>query len=132
MEKWRSYSVPLDAHGRAIKPFDLGWLFLPLFAAYRILAESRSGRTLGRRMLAIRLVDADGAAAKAPQLFRRYVAFLAPAVPLAVLTNRWFPGAKLAGLACVVAFALWAAIAIVRRRPPFYDKFANTRVIRAR
>jgi len=132
MQKWRSFSVPLDAQGRAVKPLDLGWLFIPLFAAYRIIGESRSGKTLGRWILGIQLVDANGSAASALQLFRRYIAFLAPAVPLAVLTNRWFPGAKLAGLACIVAFALWAAIAIVRRHPPFYDKFANTRVIRAR
>ena len=92
MEKWRSYSVALDAQGRAVKPFDLGWLFLPLFAAYRILAESRSGRTLGRWMSRIRLVGANGDPPL--QLLRRYVVFIAPAIPLAVLDEPVVPGRK--------------------------------------
>jgi hypothetical protein len=141
-------SFSLDAEGRYSRVFDLTLLFVPLFMVYRGFFENRGGRTLGRLIAGTKVVGFQAADAEAGWLLLRYLTFFAPLTPIvayiawivieppfapiAVLGPTGFFVLGIAVTAPFVVFALWAAIAVVQRKDTFYDRFAETRVIRTR
>ena len=147
----RSVTFQLNSDGRLTPHFDLGWFYVPLFIIYCIVLESLSGRTLGSRAVGLLVIGPALARATTRQLLTRYAAIFAPVVPLVVfvvfgmakVTAAPFEFVDLAKFGSMFswmfvllipafALAVWATVAVVRRRDPFYDRLAGTRVIRAR
>ena len=144
-----SFSVPLDAEGRHGISFGAGWPSLLLFFAYRIFFESHGGRTLGRLITGVRLEGKDRPDADRKQLLRRYLAAyganmapLAAADAWALFETRYsllghlgpvgFLGLYAALSLPAIVAGLLAVIAMIRRRPTFYDRFAETDVVETR
>jgi len=149
----------LDAEGKPARGLPLDILILPLLIALRFALDrigaslfvgslfggSLFGGSLGRRICRIRLWSrSDGQyPPPASSVNRRYAALALPLAPTWIWSayGALFPGPELVGTAwywlCWVGTgvplliaALEAADSIIRRRDAFYDRFAQTSVLR--
>jgi hypothetical protein len=149
----------LDAEGKPARGLPLDILILPLLIALRFALDrigaslfvgslfggSLFGGSLGRRICRIRLWSrSDGQyPPSASSVNRRYAALALPLAPTWIWSayGALFPGPELVGTAwywlCWVGTgvplliaALEAADSIIRRRDAFYDRFAQTSVLR--
>jgi uncharacterized RDD family membrane protein YckC len=134
----------LDAEGKPTRGLPLDVLMLPLLLALRFGFDRRRGSP-GRRLCRIRLANgADGEwPPPASAVKRRYVALALPLLPFWTWSAyaALFPGPELAftslfwlcsiaaGLPLLIA-ALQVLDSIIHRRDTYYDRFANTCVLR--
>ena len=91
-----------------------------LGVAYYVLLQGRTGWTLGKRLVGVRVVDATGAVCGSSRAFVRYLPLLVPALIPAI-------GPFLGGLIALVEFIL---ILAHRRHQRMGDLFAKTFVVR--
>lgn len=133
--------IPLDAHSRAVPVLWLDALILPLLVLFRIYFESRSGATLGKRLLGLRVLSDAKPPLRAQAVTRNLVLFL-PFVPLAVLAGGLLflspfslgPNLTVAIASGLASFgaATWAiAVAVVARGTGIgpHDRWAGTKVV---
>jgi hypothetical protein len=132
----------LDVNGRPVRGWPLEIFILPLLIGLRYWLDHGRG-SLGRRICGLRLADAmDGLEPPSASVNGRYVALALPLLPLWLWSAcaALFPGSVLSsavthwlwvatGFPLLIA-ALEAADSIVRRRDTFYDRFAQTTVLR--
>lgn len=144
----------LDPQGRPSDVvLNLGLIAFLAYPIYAILMESRSGQTLGKRLLRIKVIDPANATregvaiskafwrqaamfvlsapAYGAQLFAAW--FLIPTSEsfLEVVTNpihAWVDGL---GMVAQLFFTVVIVVALARKRDPIYDRFAGTAVILA-
>jgi hypothetical protein len=132
----------LDANGKAVRGWPLEIFILPLLIALRFWLDHGRGSP-GRRICRLRLVDGmDGLQPPPTSLNGRYAALALPLAPLWIWSayGALFPGSELGAAIywlCWVGIVLPLLIAtleasdsIVRRRDTFYDRFAQTSVLR--
>jgi uncharacterized RDD family membrane protein YckC len=138
----------LDANDKPIKGYNIDWIVWLSLVAYLALMIWKSGRSLGGRVVNLRVIDTtDPGAINVPlrKAFLRYLAMAIGFVPVfALLLFRrltvgdnpdelfttgffqWFLGAGLIAM-------VWTIVLIVqvaRKRDPWYDRLAGTAVIR--
>jgi uncharacterized RDD family membrane protein YckC len=144
-----------DAGGKPIKIYDVDWsiydiewiIALGTFV-YLVALEHRLGATVGKRLLGLRVVDADQPAQVGIPLQKaimRNFLMWAPQIPVFVVTvaaehltrgrlEDLEPGFFYYSLVATCLLALfiyaWMVTAIVRKRDPIYDAIAGTAVIR--
>ena len=140
-----SRSYPLDADDSTVDAFDVTWVGQLGFLAYLAAALCLRGRTAGMRVLRIRLVvlsDPERSRVPLPAILVRAavaVGGLLPAVAIGgyVFVRGWQDPEQapvgLVWLAAIVAMAwiLWNAVLIGRKRDPVYDRVARLAVVRA-
>ncbi|TBW32914.1 hypothetical protein EYW49_21210 [Siculibacillus lacustris] len=138
----------LDADGRVADVVTLDWVTAIVLIAYLMLSVARTGRTIGGRVLGIRVIDTSGADAVAvpfKRVFLRYLFMgigIAPLIGFVVVSLAlnpigedgalwsgfwsWFSlGAGVALIWCLVL-----TVQIARKRDPIYDCLAGTAVVR--
>jgi hypothetical protein len=132
----------LDVNGKPVRGWPLEIFILPLLIGLRYGLD-HGGGSLGRRICGIRLADAmDGLEPSSASVSGRYLALALPLLPLWIWSARaaLFPGSVpsstathwlwiVTGFPLLIA-ALEAADSIVRRGDTFYDRFAQTAVLR--
>ena len=152
-----SQSYRLGADGQARIASSLDWLVDTVFVIYLIAMEWRFGATLSKRLLDIRVVDRKDPERVGIPIHKAIIRFIAMWIAVApVLAVLQLP-AFMTGLAgpeqsaAILAGAfwkamfniaffttavfgilwgLWVVIDIARKRDPFYDRIANTAVLR--
>ncbi len=147
-----SLSYSLDAHGKPIKDaVDAGWLAEVALLAYLVLLEFRWGRTLGKRLTAIRTVDTaspDRIGLPFGKAFLRQVAMWIGVMPALALQFLWLGGVSteselesiannqlfwlgsIFGVVVALIWAVWIIVSLVRKVDPVYDRLAGTAVLR--
>jgi len=143
-----SQTYMLDKDGTPIRGTSIDWIFQLTFLAYLVVLIWKTGKTVGARMVGVRVIDAAHPSAAGVPLGKtiiRYLAMLIGAVPgLALLIYRyvaagggadavfaepffeWFAYAALLG-------GLWAVvltIQVARKTDPVYDRLAGTAVVK--
>jgi uncharacterized RDD family membrane protein YckC len=143
-----SQGYMLDKDGTPIHGRSIDWIVQLAFCAYLVGLVWKTGRTVGSRIVGVRIIDtADPAAPGVPlgKTIGRYLAIMIGAVPAFALLIyqyatrggdadsmftgdffRWFSYAGVLG-------GLWAIVLIVqiaRKRDPFYDRLAGTAVVK--
>jgi uncharacterized RDD family membrane protein YckC len=140
----------LDQAGNPIDGFSLDWIVISAFLAYLVWMIWKTGRTVGARILRIKIVDLANPGSSGVPILKvvgRHLAMIIgflPALGLlfyqrtatdgsadAVFTDRFFQWFIFAGL---IGF-IWCVLLIVqvaRKRDPFYDRLAGTAVVRNR
>jgi hypothetical protein len=134
----------LDAQGKPLRGLPLDIFTLPLLLVLRLMLDRGAGSP-GRRICRLRLADARlGHCPPAdPAVNRRYAALALPLLPGWLWSSyaSLFPGPELIGntvlLLCwigtgipALVAVLEAAVAMIRRRDAWYDRFARTAVLR--
>ena len=129
-------SYPLDPKGAVASPFYLDYVLMVLLAGVIFLQEWKLSTTLGKRMMGLRVRSAGGGAPDARQTATRLLRF-AYAVPIEaayVVDGSITPIVVLltfGGLLMIVT-VIEFVVALRHDRPPFYDRIADTEVVRAR
>ena len=143
-----SQGYMLDKEGTPIQGTSIDWIYQLALLAYLVGMIWRTGKTLGARIVGVRVIDTANPGASGVPIHRaviRYLAMAIGAVPAfalliyqsvavggsadAMFTGgffRWFAGA--CGLG-----ALWVLVLIVqiaRKSDPVYDRLAGTAVVR--
>jgi uncharacterized RDD family membrane protein YckC len=137
----------LDKAGNPIKGFSIDWIGELAMVFYLVLLESRTGQTLGDRVLGIRVVDAaepSVSGVPARKVVIRYLAMAIGLAPmLAVLIRAYAISGGDADTFASGNYFLWFAFAggftflwnsllilqVVLKRDPLYDRLAGTAVI---
>jgi hypothetical protein len=132
----------LDAKGKAVRGWPLEIFILPLLIALRFWLDHGRGSP-GRRICHLRLADGmDGLQPPPTSLNGRYAALALPLAPLWLWSayGALFPGPELGAamywlcwvgtVVPLLIATLEAADSIIRRRDTFYDRFAQTSVLR--
>ncbi|PSJ57199.1 RDD family protein [Kumtagia ephedrae] len=146
-----SQTYALDASGQPSGDvFDVTWIALLLLLAYLVVMETRFGRTVGKRVAAIRVVEAaypDRSGIPAGKALLRQIAMwigLAPGLIASIVMMSFFSAAELEpffqspyfvpGLIIFFLIGLgwivWIVVSLVRKRDPVYDRIAGTSVLR--
>lgn len=130
----RELTYPLDTAGHPTRPFYLDSMWVLIFAIYVIALEWRTGRTLGKDLMDVRVQSQSGASPGfAPVVKRFLVRFIglvvlqclsliatSPTVSLAIL---------FAGLLAFVAVSIDFVLAVRRGDLPWHDRFAGSEVV---
>ena len=144
-----SQSYMLDKDGTPVHGRSIDWIFQLAFVVYLVAMIWKTGRTLGSRVVKVKVIDAaNPGAAGVPlrKVIGRYLAMMIGALPAfalliyqriavggsadAMFTGeffRWF------GYAAVLG-GIWALVLIIqvaRKRDPVYDRLAGTAVVRS-
>ena len=133
----RELTFPLDAEGLPTRPFYLDSLWFLVFAAYVLLLEWRTGRTLGKDLMDIRVQSLAGGPPTLVQVVKRFLIRFFPAILLGVLSL-----ISIAGVTDMTAPAFfWFVILLSfmavlvnfvvegrRLALPWHDRFAGTEV----
>jgi len=133
----RSISYPLDLNGRPAEPLYLDFLWLILLPAYILLAEWRYARTVGKRLMDVRIRSLNAAPIDFVQALKRLVirflpwpfwalAYVAPVSENMTLFVSVTALLAITGLPVVLNFIL----ATRRRVLPWDDAWAATEVVR--
>jgi len=132
---------PLDTEGRRTRPFYLDSLFPFIFAAYVLLLEWRSGKTLGKDLMDIRVRPLAGGSLSFVQVLKRFLVRHFPLVLLAALPLMSIAGVSVATMPAlfwsVLAVSLLYGLAILintimevrLRELPWHDYLAGTEVV---
>lgn len=143
-----SQGYMLDSSGQPIHGTSIDGIAEAAFLAYLVLMIWKTGRTLGSRVLSIRVVDVSNPGASEVSLRKVILRYLAmtigflPALAVliyqvettagssdAVFTGDFFRWFAIAGLIA----ALWVLVLVIqvaRKRDPIYDRLAGTAVLR--
>lgn len=136
----RELTFPLDTEGRPTRAFYLDYLGGLLFAAYVLLSEWRTGRTLGKDLMDIRVQSLAGGPPSLVQVIKRFcIRFLIlleipswismTGVSVSATAELiWFGVGLLLSVAVLANFIL----AVRRNALPWHDRFAGTEVILGR
>jgi hypothetical protein len=141
-------SYMLDASDKPIRGYSIDWIVWLALLAYLIIMTCKLGRSLGDRVVNLRVIDTANPAASGVPLakaFLRYPAMAIGFVPVFALliwrsiasggsadaaftadAFKWLTAALLLG-------GVWSIVLIVqvaRKRDPYYDRLAGTAVIR--
>ncbi|WP_082172929.1 RDD family protein [Methylobacterium platani] len=140
-----SITVLANDQGVPIRGLSLNLLLGPLFVLFRCWSDGQRGSP-GRRLCGMRLLVAvDGEDISPPRavLSLRYLVFVLPGIPIWLLdfyaglypSFALFGGPFIPIMIGSITFAwmaaIWASLAIIRRRDAFYDIAAGTVVRRA-
>jgi uncharacterized RDD family membrane protein YckC len=134
----RDLTFPLDTEGLPTRPFYLDSLWFVIFAAYVLVLEWRTGRTLGKDLMDVRVQAVAGGLPTPVQVGKRFLVRFCPAILLGSLSLM-----PMTGVTAATAPALfWLASVIpvlviqgnfvieVRRGAlPWHDRFAGTEVV---
>jgi uncharacterized RDD family membrane protein YckC len=145
-----SQSYMLDADGKPVHGTSIDWIVALAFLIYLVGMAWKTGRTVGARILGVRIIDsADPAASGVPvrKLVIRYLVMTIGFLPMfavlvyqlvavggsadAMFTGdffRWFWYAAVLG-------GLWGVVLtfqVATKRDPVYDRLAGTAVVRTR
>lgn len=143
-----SRSYLLDRDSQPVDGVTVDWIVMTVFIIYLFAFETRTGASLGDRATRIVVIDAlSPADASIPlrKIIVRYLAMLIGLLPMLVVTliflgpfgpdidaladsaySKWLWAAG----AFAIAWGLYLAITIIRKRDPLYDKIAGTAVVR--
>jgi len=136
----RELTFPLDAEGLPTRPFYLDSLWFLVFAAYMLLLEWRTGRTLGKDLMDIRVQSLAGGPLTLVQAIKRFLVRFFPTILLGSLSLMPIAGVSfttapalfwLVGLVSLLSFMAVQVNFIVevrRRALPWHDRFAGTEV----
>jgi hypothetical protein len=142
-------ALPLDADRQVREDvFDVGAFDALILFIYLFFMEWRSGRPIGKRIMAVVVHDVDGwerHGLPIKKAFRRQLAKAAGLLPMAVVQTIYsialwmnaIPADKeqqsiawtviaLASIAIAVAWFIWIAISIIVGRDPIHDRYAGT------
>lgn len=133
----RSFSYPLDPSGHLTEPFYLDRLWLILLPAYILLAEWLFARTLGKRLMGLRIRSLNGGPIDFIQALKRLIIRFLP-WPFWILAYIPAVGKSTTLLLSVDALLVIAAAAVIvnlflatrRRVLPWDDAWAATEVVR--
>jgi uncharacterized RDD family membrane protein YckC len=140
--KTREMTYSLDTIGRPTRAFYLDSLGGLLFAAYVFLLEWRTGRTLGKDLMDIRVRSLSGGPPNLVQTAKRFIIRFLNIILLEILSlipitgvtvsmeTRfvWFGVSLLWFLAVLLNFI----VAVRRNALPWHDRFAGTEVVLGR
>lgn len=144
----RYMTYALDADGKPTTPFDVTWLALLVLLIYLIFLESRSGATVGKRLLGMRVIDPANPARVGIPLGKAVIRNLAmwigaiPALlmmimilflstdPLGAMSGSGFWLAFTAAALIEIAWFIWIIVSVSKKRDPIYDRIAGTSVLR--
>jgi uncharacterized RDD family membrane protein YckC len=137
----RELTVPLDTEGLPTRPFYLDSLWFPVFAAYVLLLEWRTGRTLGKDLMDVRIQSLAGGLPTLVQVVKRFLVRFFPAILLGSLSLLPMTGLT-ATTAPALSWLVWLAsvlpvlviqgnfvIEVRRGALPWHDRFAGTEVV---
>jgi hypothetical protein len=138
----------LDKDDKPIHGFAIDWIVWLTLLAYLVVMIWKSGRSLGDRVVKLRVIDTVNPAAPGVPLGKAVIRYLAMAIGfvpmLAVLLYqrvavggtadamftagffRWFMAAGLLAL----VWCLVLIVQVARKRDPYYDSLAGTAVVR--
>jgi uncharacterized RDD family membrane protein YckC len=133
----RERTFPLDTEGRPVRAFYLDSLSGLLFAAYVLLLEWRTGRTLGKDLMDIRVQSLGGNPPNLVQAIKRFfIRFLdiilleiLELIPMATAPGLFW---LVVGLLYFVAVLVNFIISVRRNALPWHDRFAGTEVVLGR
>ncbi len=132
----------LDRNGSTTDAVSLDWTYTVVFFVYLVWMSVRYGRTLGDRLVRIRLIETGhtefGAISIKSAVLRPVflVVGLVPSFVGLIFVSSSSNSAALgwvivAGLASAVVWLLMLLVQIVRRRDPWFDRWAGTAVVYA-
>jgi uncharacterized RDD family membrane protein YckC len=147
------YSYDLGADGRPRSDvWDAGWVSMLLLLVYLVVMEFRTGATLGKRVLSIKVRDVAnplGVGVPFGKAAGRNLAMMIGAIPLVMLQIiTWLRVAgggadpletllssfniamTIIGGLVILAWLIWIVISVARKRDPIYDWLAGTTVVR--
>jgi uncharacterized RDD family membrane protein YckC len=136
----RELTFPLDAEGLPTRTSYLDSLWFLVFAAYVLLLEWRTGRTLGKDLMDIRVQSLAGGPPTLVQAIKRFLVRFFPTILLGSLSLMsiagvtattapalfWF--AWLVSLLSFIAVVVNFIVEVRRRALPWHDRFAGTEV----
>jgi uncharacterized RDD family membrane protein YckC len=138
----RELTFPLDTEGLPTRPFYLDSLWFLVFAAYVLLLEWRTGRTLGKDLMDIRVQSLAGGPPTLGQAVKRFLVRFCPAIwlgslflmPMTGFTATTVPVpfwlVWLVSLLSCLAIILGNFVIEVRRGAlPWHDRLASTEVV---
>ncbi|PLP60030.1 hypothetical protein CYK37_07595 [Mesorhizobium loti] len=146
----RSINYPLDADGKPTNALDMSWVALLVLTLYLIAMEWRSGATVGKRLLKMKVINAgDTADVGIPlsKAVKRNLAIWVGAIPALLIFVKliFFSADPLAAmsssgflLAAVVAFLIqaawmiWIVVSVSKKSDPIYDRIARTSLVKLR
>jgi len=140
----------LDQAGNPIDGFSLDWIVVSAFVVYLVWMIWKTGRTVGARIVRVRIVDTANAEMSGVPILKvigRHLAMFAGFVPAlalllyqrlntdgsadAMFTDHFFQWFIFSGLVA----AIWCVLLVVqvaRKSDPVYDRLAGTAVVRER
>ena len=144
----------LDPSGQlAVTPvYDISWVAGLALLVYLVGMEASRGQTVGKRLLGIRTIVISRGRTIGTGIYRALARRLAmmlfvlaalPSWAMAawigddmvaasrLLVDPTYRAVNLAGIALGVAWFVWIAVSMVRKRDPIYDRIAGTAVLRA-
>jgi uncharacterized RDD family membrane protein YckC len=143
-----SQTYMLDTDGTPVRGRSIDWIFQLAFVGYLIVMIWKSGKTLGSRILKVRVIDtANPGAAGVPlrKTIVRYLAMMIGAAPAIAIflyqriavggtADEMFTSGFFQWIGYAAVFgAIWVLVLIVqvaRKRDPVYDRLAGTAVVR--
>jgi uncharacterized RDD family membrane protein YckC len=149
----KNFANMLDRGGHLINGVSVDWIAILALIAYLVAMETRTGATLGKRAMQLRVIDSAapvGSRVPPRKIVLRYLVMAIGILPILVL-NLAVPliyGSDLEELAKFIAssFFLWVFIGgymvgtgwaillivqVAKKRDPLYDRMAGTAVLRA-
>jgi uncharacterized RDD family membrane protein YckC len=137
----RELKYPLDSEGRPMRAFYLDSLGFLIFAAYVLSFESRTGKTLGKDLMDIRVRPLAGGSLTFIQVFKRFFVRFFPGILVAVLpllsiadvtfatapTLFWFTWG--ASLLSALAIDINTFMEVRQKDLPWHDYLAGTEVV---
>jgi uncharacterized RDD family membrane protein YckC len=143
---WRAYPLGADGKPRSAWSLD-GWALVLLFA-YLILSENRFGRTIGKKLIGIRVVDLlhpERTGVPLGKVIARHALIWAGIFPMliaffvsyaanggnieAMARGNVFTWVTLAAI-FFVGWTLWIVVQVARKHDPVYDVVAGTAVLK--
>lgn len=144
----------LDPSGQLaqLPVYNASWIAVLVLLVYVVGMEGLRGQTLGKRLLGIRTVALSGGRTIGTGIYRALARRLAmmlfvlaalPSWAMAawigddmaaasrLLVDPTYRAASIAGTALSVAWFVWIAVSMVRKRDPIYDRIAGTAVLHA-
>ena len=140
----RSLTFSADAEGRPTTVFYLDYLWIFIFALYRIVSEWKLGTTLGKRILHMRVQPLGGGPMTAARAVKRTLMCFIPMYPFVLLLvllivrgpagllalGPYFFAIPIVGVVLVVVFLLNFFLALRHADLPWHDRWAGTEVVR--
>lgn len=133
----RELTYPLDTTGHPTRPFYLDSMWVLIFAIYVIALEWRTGRTLGKDLMDVRVRSQSGTGPGfAPVVKRFLVRFfglvLLQCLSLIATSPDVSLAVPIAGLLAFVAVSIDFVVSVRSGGLPWHDRLAGTEVVMGR